>query len=109
MEDALAAVNREPSAHVEVEKSVVKTNKGGAFSAGSTFYMTDKTGSNEERIKKFLGYGGSKKACEISKGRALLLPNASDTTGFHSTWSRWLKKRFHVKQSYATWFVITLI
>lgn len=44
-----------------------------------SLYITDETGQRLETLK-FLGGGGSKKAWEISGGRALLLPSFSDST-----------------------------
>lgn len=40
-----------------------------------TLYVTDQTGKHQETLLGVLGRGGSKKAIQIAKGRALILPN----------------------------------
>jgi hypothetical protein len=42
---------------------------------GSTLYVADETGKHAETLLRVLGKGGSKKAFEVGRGRALILPN----------------------------------
>lgn len=53
-----------------------------------TLFMTDQTGKHREVTLGCLGKGGSKKAVEISKDRALILPNM-DVDSTESIAERW--------------------
>ncbi len=54
----------------------------------SSLYLTDESGKNQENLLDVLGEGGSKKAIQIAKGRALILPNM-DVDPIHSIAERW--------------------
>jgi len=42
---------------------------------GAILYVTDETGKRPEKLLGVLGRGGSKKAIQVARGRALILPN----------------------------------
>ena len=56
----------------------------------STLYVTDQTGEHQETLLRILGEGGSKKAIQISEGRALILPNmdVDPIEGVAKRWNR---------------------
>jgi hypothetical protein len=56
----------------------------------ATLYVTDETGKHPETLLGVLGRGGSKKAIQVARGRALILPNmdADPTAHIAGRWER---------------------
>ena len=57
---------------------------------GATLYVTDETGKHPETLLAVLGRGGSKKAIQVARGRALILPNmdVDPTAHIAGRWER---------------------
>jgi hypothetical protein len=57
---------------------------------GATLYVTDETGKHPETLLGVLGRGGSKKAIQVARGRALILPNmdVDPTAHIAGRWER---------------------
>lgn len=88
--EAIAARPREtyvkPSLPIDLpsyqalDKEIAKINRNfdetvGMSQIRATLYVIDATGKHQETLLRVLGRGGSKKAIQLARGRALIVPN----------------------------------
>jgi hypothetical protein len=67
---------------------------------GAILYVTDETGKHPETLLGVLGRGGSKKAIQVARGRALILPNmdVDPTAHIAGRWERMVLEEVKMSQ-----------